>query len=110
VKCPAAGKSIRCNVLDGEIDKFIRALTLKPSWKERMMAELASQSEYDTITKERKQIEDKLRRLARAYVDGLIEERDCRLQQKLLEDRLEYLVIPQEDETLEAGKPLENLS
>ena len=51
----------------------------------------------------------KMKRLARAYVDGGVDESSYNVQMKLLQDALNSLVIPQTDATLDAGALLENL-
>lgn len=61
------------------------------------------------MLRERKQISEKLRRLAKAYVDGLVEVGEYNLQRKLLQDKLESLVMPEVDTTLKAGELLEDL-
>ena len=79
------------------------------SWKEKVIAKLAAVSEHDRVMKERKQISERLKRLSKVYVDGLIEERECSLHRKLLQDRLETLVVPEMDATIKAGELIENL-
>ena len=59
--------------------------------------------------KERKNVNDRLRRLSRTYIDGLLEDGEYETQKKLLEERLNTLVIPEMDATLNAGALLENL-
>lgn len=58
---------------------------------------------------QRTQIEGKLNRLARAYVDGLVDEGSYNVQRKLLQDAFGSLVMPEADATLDAGILLENL-
>jgi len=55
---------------------FIEAITLEPSWKDKVIAKIAAISENDRILKEKTRLNEKLKRLARAYVDGLVEERE----------------------------------
>jgi site-specific DNA recombinase len=60
-------------------------------------------SERERITTERRQSQDRLKRLGRAYVDGLIAERACEAERKQLEARLASLVMPEVDVAIEAG-------
>jgi len=55
------------------------------------------------------QISDELRRLAKAYADGLVEEREYEIQRKLLQENIETLIIPEIAAVLYAGELLESL-
>lgn len=107
--CPVGEKSIRCDTIDDQVNEIISSLALDSSWKDKIVAKISSQSQYDLILKEKKSLNDRLRRLSRTYVDGLIEEGEYDLQKKLLQDRINTLVIPEIDATLNAGALLENL-
>jgi len=107
--CPANGKAIRCGTIDEQMDAVVRSLVLEPSWRERIIGKLSTLSEHDRIIKQRKQIQEKLRRVARAYVDGIMDDGEYNLQRKLLQDALDSLVIPQADAAINAGELLESL-
>ena len=107
--CPACGKSIRCSVIDEQVDSIIRSLTLEPTWRERIIEKISTVSERESILKQRKQTEEKLRRLGRAYIDGVIDDGEYNIQRKLLQDALDSLVIPEADAALRAGELLESL-
>ena len=107
--CLANGKAIRCDVIDEQVDAVIRSLTLESSWRERIMAKMAVFSENDRILKQRKLVTEKLRRLGKAYVDGLVGDGEYGVQRTLLNDALNSLVVPESDATITAGELLENL-
>ena len=107
--CPACGKSIRCNVIDDQVDIIIRSLTLEPTWRERIIEKISTVSERESILKQRKQTEERLRRLGRSYIDGVIDDGEYNIQRKLLQHALESLVIPEADAALQAGELLESL-
>ncbi len=107
--CPANGKTISGKTIDGQMDSIIRSLILVPDWKERIIERLSTVSERQNILTQRKQIEAKLKRLARTYVDGLIDDGQYNVQRKLLQDTLKVLIIPEEEASIEAGKLLEDL-
>jgi DNA invertase Pin-like site-specific DNA recombinase len=107
--CPANGKAIRCNMIDEQIDKVIQSLVLEPSWRERIIAKISTLSERELMLKQRKQIQEKLRRLGKTYLDGVIEDGEYNLQRKLLQDNLDSLVIPEADAAMNAGELLESL-
>jgi len=57
----------------------------------------------------RADIQQKLRRMAKAYIDGLFPDDEYHRQKKLLEMQLESLVVPGVDAAEEAGKLIMNL-
>ena len=54
-------------------------------------------------------MEQRLKRLGKAYVDGLYGEDDYRREKRFLEEKAAGLVLPVVDMAMEAGKLLENL-
>ena len=56
-----------------------------------------------------RQTEQRLKRLGKAYVDGLYSDEDYRREKRTLEDKLDTLVVPRVDAAMEAGKLLERL-
>ena len=65
--------------------------------------------EVERLEQERIQAEQRLKRLGKAYVDGLYSDDDYRREKRSLEEKLASLVVPGVDATKEAGKLLENL-
>jgi hypothetical protein len=107
--CIVGDKSIKCSTIDKQMDAIIEVIALEPSWKDRVIAKIAAISEHDRILKERKRTSERLRRLARAYVDGLVEEGEYNIQRKLLQESLDTLVVPEMDAAIKAGELIENL-
>jgi hypothetical protein len=107
--CPASGKTISGLFIDARMDSIVKSLVLMPSWKERIIEGLSTVSERESILSQRKQIEARLKRLSRTYIDGLIDEGDYNVQRKLLQDAFDSLVIPEEDAAINAGNLLENM-
>ena len=66
-------------------------------------------SEWEGLLKQKRQTEEKLRRLGRSYIDGVIDDGEYNVQHKLLQDALCSPVIPEEDTVLRAGELLESL-
>ena len=66
-------------------------------------------SERERIFKQRKEVEAKLHRLARAYIDGFVTSHDYNVEKKLIKDALSALVIPEADASLDARQFLESL-
>jgi site-specific DNA recombinase len=109
VNCLVGEKSIRCDVIDDQINELISPVVLDEAWKDKIIARISTQNDHDQILKERKSITERLRRLSRTYIDGLLEDGEYELKQKLLQDRLSTLVIPEIDAAVEAGELLENI-
>ena len=76
---------------------------------DRVLAKIHIADEVNRIGQERLQTEQRLKRLGRAFVDGLYTDDDYRREKRSLEDSLAGLVVPGVDSTEEAGKLLEDL-
>ncbi len=61
------------------------------------------------MKKERQAVQEKLRRMAKAYIDGVFPDGEYHRQKRLLEMELESLVIPQANAVEEAGKLITDL-
>ncbi len=61
------------------------------------------------VKEERGKAEEKLRRMAKAYVDNLFPDEEYHRQKRLLEMELESLVVPQANAAEEAGKLIQDL-
>jgi site-specific DNA recombinase len=63
----------------------------------------------ERVKKARVDVQEKLRRMARAYIDGLFPDEECHWQRRLLEMELESLVVPGVNAAEEAGNLIHNL-
>jgi len=106
--CPG-GKSVCCPVIDRQITSLIEAIELGPQWLEEVLAIISIKDEVDTVKKKREATKEKIRRMAKAYVDGVFPDEEYHRQKKLLELELESLVIPQANAAEEAGKLIMDL-
>ena len=106
--CPGGG-SITCPVVDEQISKLIEAIELGPQWLEEVLSIISLKDEVDQVKKKRQAVQEKLRRMAKAYVDGVFPDEEYHRQKKLLEMELESLVIPQANAAEEAGKLIMDL-
>jgi site-specific DNA recombinase len=107
--CEGAGGSIPCRVADDQIGRIVGAIELRPKWLEEILAIVSLQDEVQRVKEERGKAEEKLRRMAKAYVDNLFPDEEYRRQKKLLEMELESLVVPQANAAEEAGKLIQDL-
>ena len=76
---------------------------------EDVLARIQLADQVERVKQERIQAEQRLRRLGKAYVDGLYSDDDYRREKRGLEEKLSGLVVPEFDATREAGKLLEEL-
>ena len=89
--------------------RIVGAIVLPEAWMDRVLAKIHLADEVQRVAQERDQVQQRLRRLGKAYVDGLYGDEDYRREKRLLEERLGSLVVPGVDAAREAGKLLENL-
>ena len=107
--CPNEGKMVRAKVLDEEIGKIVESIKLDSSWERHMAGIISTMDKQTKMESERHTLEQKLRRLGKTYRDGLVEDDECELQQRVLKTQLDSLVVPEERSTLQAGHLLEDL-
>jgi len=101
--------SISCQVTDNHISKLISAIELGSQWIEEVLSIISLKDEVEKVKRQRQVIQEKLRRMTKVYMDGLLPDEEYHRQKKLLEMELESLVVPQADATEEAGKLILNL-
>ncbi|MFC1873877.1 recombinase family protein [Chloroflexota bacterium] len=107
--CPSAGGSIPCYIADEQVKKLVSAIELGPKWLDEVLAIISLKDEAERVEKQKRQVNEKLRRMGRAYIDGLIPDDEYSRQKRLLELELESLVIPGANAAEEAGNLLINL-
>ena len=56
------------------MDDLVQSLTLDPQWREAILTKISNLSEQERVSKERVHAQERLRRLGRAFIDGLVEE------------------------------------
>ncbi len=100
----SGGGSITCSIIDNQITGLIEAIELGPRWLEEVMTIISLKDEVETISRKRQNAQEKLRRMAKAYIDGVFPDGEYYRKKKLLEMELESLIVPQADAAEEAGK------
>ena len=96
-------------MVDEQISKLIEAIELGPQWLEEVLSIISLNDEVEKLRKKRQDAQEKLRRMAKAYMDGLFPDEEYHRQKKLLEMELESLMVPQANAAEEAGKLIMNL-
>jgi hypothetical protein len=99
-----------CDVPDEQMGTIISAIALPDPWQDRLLAKLHLEDEVKRVEKERKEMEQRLRRLGQVYLDNLIAHEEYKRQKRQLEEKLQLLVVPGIDAATEAGKLLVYLS
>ena len=107
--CVGRSGSMPCDVPDEQMGSIISAIVLPKAWMDRVLAQVHVADDVKRVGEERKRAEQQLRRLGRAYVDGLYDDEEYRRQKKRLEDKLRSLVVPDADVAVQAGRLLEDL-
>lgn len=107
--CITVGSSIPCDVADGQVGRIVQAIVLPDAWMDRVLAKLQLQEEASRVQKEHQATVDRLRRLGRTFVDGLISEESYQREKRTLEDRIASLVSPDQESAVQAGELLEDL-
>ena len=105
--CPAAGGSIPCPTADEQIGAIVEAIELAPKWQEQVLSIISVSDEVDRVKSGRLKVQERLRRLGRAYVDGVYDDAEYRRQKQALELELESLVLPEADAAQDAGRLIE---
>ena len=105
----SGGGSITCPIIDNQISGLIEAIELGPRWLEEVLTIISLKDEVETISNKRQNAQEKLRRMAKAYIDGVFPDEEYYRQKKLLELELESLIIPEANAAEEAGKLIMSL-
>ena len=69
-----------CHIIDNQIGKLIEAIELKPNWLEQVLAILSLKDETERVRKARQDVQEKLRRMAKAYIYGLFPDEEYKRQ------------------------------
>ena len=107
--CPASGGSIPCEVADQQIGKIVEAVELGPRWEEEVLSIVSARDEAESIREKRQKVQERLRRLGKAYVDGVYDDEEYKRQKRTAELELGSLVLSEADAAAEAGKLISEL-
>ena len=107
--CVRRSSSMPCHVPDDQMGKIVAAIVLPDAWMDRLLAQVHLADEVNRVARERKETEQRLRRLVKVYLDGHYPDHYYDREKRSLEDQLASLVVPGIDAAREAGKLLGNL-
>ena len=108
-QCPAHGGSIPCRLADEQVGRIVEAIELGPAWEEQLLSIISARDEVEVVQAKRRKVQERLRRLAKTYVDGVYDDQEYKRQKRNLEMELESLVVPKAAAAAEAGKLIERL-
>ncbi len=104
--CPVASGSIPCHVADSQVIQLVENIELGDRWLEEVLTIISVKDEAERINKKKQDIQQRLRRMGRTYIDGLFDDAEYSRQKRMLELELESLVIPEIHSAEQAGKLL----
>ena len=88
---------------------LISSITLPEDWLERALDRVNLTDQVKQVEEQQKKLEERLRRMAKAFIDGLFDDGDYRRQKEQIEFDLASLMVPEANATEEAGKLLLDL-
>ncbi len=106
--CPESSGSIPCHVADSQVIQLVENIELGERWLEEVLTIISIKDEAERIKKRRVEIEAKIRRIVKVFVEGHLADTDYDRQKKMLELELESLVVPEIHAAEEAGKLLQD--
>ena len=107
--CVNAGGAVRCDVIDEQVGAIIESLVLPEDWLDAVLERISLRDEVARVQAERGQVGEKLHRLGKAFVDGMVDEPDYERHKAQLEFDLTSLVVPEADSVAEAGRLVQRL-
>ena len=109
-RCPANAMSHKAATFYAQLDAVIARLQLPTDWREQILTLANGKDNGEAIRKERDRLQEKLKRLTRAFVECEISEIEYHRERDAARAKLARLVVPQERDLGEAGALLENLA
>lgn len=106
--CTVASGSIPCHVADSQVIQLVENIELGDQWLEEVLTIISVKDEAERINKKKLDIQQRLRRMGRTYIDGLFDDAEYSRQKRMLELELESLVIPEIHSAEQAGKLLQD--
>jgi len=106
--CPEASGSIPCHVADSQVIQLVENIELGDRWLEEVLTIISVKDEAERIKKRKQEVEAKIRRIVKVFIEGHLAESDYDRQKKMLELELESLVVPEVQTAEEAGKLLQD--
>jgi site-specific DNA recombinase len=107
--CPSGNTSVSAWEIDEQVSQLIQRVRLPAAWQAAIAGLLATDDERAEVERRRQAAQERLRRAARAYADGNLDEADYERRKRETEAELASLVVPAERELVDAASYLANL-
>jgi len=107
--CINQGGSIPGHKADEQMGRILEAIQLPDAWLDAELSKINLQDEAKRVGERRMQVAERLKRLGRAYVDGMVNEEDYSREKQYLKMELEILVVPGAEAAEKAGRLVEHL-
>ena len=107
--CVDRSRSLPCHLPDGQMGRIIESILLPKSYMDLVLAQIQLADEVKGMERERKRVEERIRRLREVYLEGDLPRDQYSERKRNLENQLASLVIPDVDAAQEAGRLLEQL-
>ena len=98
-----AGGAVSCEVVDEQVGALIESIVLPEDWLDAVLERISLRDEVARVQAEPDAVQEKLRRLGKAFVDGMVDEPDYERDKAQLEFDLTVLVVPEADAVAEAA-------
>ena len=80
--------------LDEQVGKIVEAIELPDCWLDEVLRRINLKDEVERVRSERLRVQDRLRRLGKAYIDALVSDEDYSRRKTLYKMELGLLVVP----------------
>ncbi len=107
--CSQIDKSGRVEDIEYQMGEIMTSFTLPISWRDEIRRELSELDQREIILTKRRQLQQRLQRIARLYADGIYDNTSYERERDSVRKQLERLVVPEPTNVLEAGNHLETL-
>ena len=104
--CFCVGKSFNSRHVEYDLDTLLQRFSLTEDWQASMVESLGQDPDAEAVEKERKRIQEMMRRTAELYADLQINRDTYKTRRDQFESDLASLQIPKRDEIIDAGQYL----
>ena len=81
-QCPAHGGSIPCDLADEQLGKIVEAIEVGPAWEEQVLSIISARDEVEQVGARRRKVQERLRRLGKAYADGIYDDQSTSVRSR----------------------------
>ncbi len=72
--CTVASGSIPCHIADNQVIQLVENIELGDRWLDEVLAIISIKDEAERVAKKKQDIQQRLRRMAKTYLDGLLDD------------------------------------